>query len=135
MLVECGGGLGVAACGVVCYVWLLVCGCVVVSVWYVVCSVWCVVCLGSPSVCLLTCFCGWWVSWLRGVSRGALFSSSRRIGVCSPYPAREGQAFGKLREMLSKTKSADLRGLNFRLDFSEFYADLPAQPEDDLEQL
>jgi hypothetical protein len=37
--------------------------------------------------------------------------------------------------MLSKTKSADLRGLNFRLDFSEFYADLPAQPEDDLEQM
>jgi hypothetical protein len=33
--------------------------------------------------------------------------------------------------MLGKTKSTDLRSLNFRLDFSEFYADLPPQPDDD----
>ena len=31
------------------------------------------------------------------------------------------EAFGKLREMLGSTKIADLRSLNFRLDFSEFY--------------
>jgi hypothetical protein len=33
--------------------------------------------------------------------------------------------------MLGKTTSADLRSLNFRLDFSEYYADTPADPEDD----
>lgn len=76
--------------------------------------------------------------WLVGCHGCGAFLVAR----CSPprgeltyaLPAL-GQAFGKLREMLSKTKSADLRGLNFRLDFSEFYADLPAQPEDDLEQM
>jgi hypothetical protein len=41
------------------------------------------------------------------------------------------QAFGRLREMLGKTTSADLRSLNFRLDFSEFYADIQLQPDDD----
>ena len=43
------------------------------------------------------------------------------------------QAFGKLRDMLGKTTSADLRSLNFRLDFSEFYADIPAEPSHDSE--
>ena len=33
--------------------------------------------------------------------------------------------------MLGKTTSADLRSLNFRLDFSEFYADTPCEPDDD----
>ena len=41
------------------------------------------------------------------------------------------QSFGKLRDMLGKTRQADLRSLNFRLDFSEFYADLSVEAHDD----
>jgi len=39
------------------------------------------------------------------------------------------ESFSLLRDMLSSTKSADLRSLNFRLDFSEFYADMTV-PQD-----
>ena len=49
---------------------------------------------------------------------------ARRLGGFLLTSGQFSESFSLLRDMLSSTKSADLRSLNFRLDFSEFYADM-----------